>query len=284
MKSVLLALVALALGAGVGLLYSWVIAPVQYTDTGPNALRADFQAAYVQWAARALAVDGNLGRARTRLALLGWADPAQTTAALAQQLEAAGAEPAQVAAVAGLAAALAGEPPAPTATPAPPTAEGGTPAATEPTFTDTPAPSPTASATPESTVTVIPSITPQLLPTRTPTATPQGAFDFKGRQLVCDPTLGEPLIQVMTENAGTVPVPGVEVVVTWDGGFDHFYTGLKPDQGPGYGDFTMTPGVAYTVHLAESPSLAVEGITVENCGAAGGGTFPGSWLLVFRQP
>jgi len=102
--------------------------------------------------------------------------------------------------------------------------------------------------------------------------------------VVCDPTLGAPLIQVQTENAGTVPVGGVEIVVTWDGGFDHFYTGLKPDQGAGYGDFTMTPGIEYTVHLAESPSLTVEGLAVENCGDEGGGTFPGSWLLVFRQP
>jgi hypothetical protein len=281
MKAVLLALLALAMGVGLGLLYSWVISPVQYTDTGPNTLRADYQAAYVQLAARAFAVDGSLGRARTRLALLGWADPAQNTAALAQQLAGAGADEAQVTAVAGLAAALSG------ATAATPTLAGPAPGETQSaalTTTPTPPPSPTYTATPPPTNTVIPSITPQLLPTRTPTATPQGAFDFKGRQLVCDPALGEPLIQVMTENAGTVPVPGVEVVVTWDGGFDHFYTGLKPDQGPGYGDFTMTPGIVYTVHLAESPSLTVEEITVENCGDAGGGTFPGSWLLVFRQP
>ena len=278
MKAALLALVALAIGVGLGLLYSWVISPVQYTDTGPNALRADYQAAYVQLAARAFAVDGNLGRARTRLALLGWADAGQTAALLAQQLAAAGAADAEVRPVAQLADALSGRlSPTPnldatsaflTGTPAPPT----------------PRPSATGTATPEPTDTVIPSITPQLLPTRTPTATPQGAFDFRGRQLVCDPNLREPLIQVMTENAGTVPVGGVEVVVTWDGGFDHFYTGLKPDQGAGYGDFTMEPGVIYTVHLAESPSLTVEDISVESCSDEGGGTYPGSWLLVFRQP
>jgi hypothetical protein len=279
MKAVLLGLVALAMGVGLGLLYSWVISPVQYTDTGPNSLRADYQAAYVQLAARAFVVDGNLGRARTRLALLGWTDPAQTTTALAQQL--ADADAAAAPAVAQLAAALGGGLATTTANPAP---DGTQVAAASPTATHTPRPTATATHTPLPTNTVIPSITPQLLPTRTPTATPQGAFDFKGQQLVCDPTLGEPLIQVQTENAGTVPVPGVEVVVTWEGGFDHFYTGLKPDRGPGYGDFTMTPGIEYSVHLAESPSLTVEGLTVENCGAAGGGTFPGSWLLVFRQP
>ncbi len=278
MKAVLLALLAVVVGVAVALLYSWVISPVQYTDTGPNTLRADYQAAYVALAARAYGVDGNLGRARTRLALLGWADPAQATAALAQRLAAEGGSAEQVTAVALLADALSGGPAA--ATPSATTAgqpAGDTPEATA---SATTAPSPT----PQPTNTVVPSITPQLLPTRTPTATPQGAFDFKGRQLVCDPRLGAPLIQVQTENAGTVPVGGVEIVVTWDGGFDHFYTGLKPDQGAGYGDFTMTPGIEYTVHLAESPSLTVEGLTVENCSDEGGGTFPGSWLLVFRQP
>jgi hypothetical protein len=134
------------------------------------------------------------------------------------------------------------------------------------------------------TITVIPSITPRLLPTRTPTALPPGAFDFAGRQLVCDPALGQPLIQVLTENAAGQPVPGVEVVITWSGGFDHFFTGLKPDLGLGYGDFTMTPGIDYALHLAESPAVSIEGLTVENCSTPTGDTYPGSWLLVFRQP
>jgi hypothetical protein len=72
-------------------------------------------------------------------------------------------------------------------------------------------------------------------------------------------------------------------VVTWEGGFDHFYTGLKPDLGRGYGDFTMTAGIEYTLHLAESPSITIEGLTVEPCGA-GLNSYPGSWLLVFRHP
>jgi hypothetical protein len=130
----------------------------------------------------------------------------------------------------------------------------------------------------------VPSITPQLLPTRTPTPPPLVAFRFLSQQAVCDARLDQPLIQVITEGADGKQIPGVEVVVTWDVGFDHFFTGLKPDLGRGYGDFTMTPGTLYSVHLAESPSVTIDGLTPGTCTGPTGSQFPGSWLLVFRQP
>jgi hypothetical protein len=130
----------------------------------------------------------------------------------------------------------------------------------------------------------VPTLTPQLLPTRTPTPLPLGAFEFVGRQLVCDPQLGEPLIQVVTEGADGEQVPGVEVVITWDAGFDHFFTGLKPEVGAGYGDFTMAGGIEYSVHLAESPSATVDGLVAQTCSEPGGDAYLGSWLLIYKQP
>ncbi|MCC6189254.1 MAG: hypothetical protein IT318_09470 [Anaerolineales bacterium] len=287
MKNVFLAVVVLAAGLGVGLLYSQVLSPVEYVDTAPDVLRGKDQISYIQLVARAYGVDGDLGRARTRLALLGLTDPAQTVTALAQRSAADGAPAGAVRALANLAAALGAGP----ATPTPPgagpqtstagqAAEAGTPGPAPSALIATPTPSPG----PPPTETVIPSITPRLLATRTPTATPLSAFDFIGRQLVCDPDLGQALIQVLAESSSGEAAPGVEVVVTWAGGFDHFFTGLKPDLGHGYGDFTMTPGIDYTLHLAESPALTIEGLAVETCTAPDGSTFPGSWLLVFRQP
>src|SRR5260370_28752506 len=110
MKRALQGLLGLAVGLGLALLYTWVISPVQYIDTSPNTLRADYQAAYAQLAARAYNVDGDLGRARTRLALLGMADPAQSVAALAQRAAAAGGDPPGATALAALASALEGAP------------------------------------------------------------------------------------------------------------------------------------------------------------------------------
>jgi hypothetical protein len=103
-----------------------------------------------------------------------------------------------------------------------------------------------------------------------------------GRQLICDPDLVPPVIQVIAEDAAGGPVPGLEVFVTWDGGLDHFFTGLKPELGLGYADFVMTPGVDYTVHLAESPAASAPGLAVTDCTGSSGEVFPGSWRVSFR--
>jgi hypothetical protein len=75
----------------------------------------------------------------------------------------------------------------------------------------------------------------------------------------------------------------MEVVVVWDDGQDHFYTGLKPELGIGFGDFSMTEGVTYTVRLAESDAL-VTGLASQECTDDSGGRYPGSWLVTFVQP
>jgi hypothetical protein len=114
-----------------------------------------------------------------------------------------------------------------------------------------------------------------------PTATPIASLEFVEQQKVCDPDLQEPLIQVEVIDLNRRPVPGVEVLVIWDTGQDHFFTGLKPELGAGYGDFTMTEGLTYTVQLtlAERP---ITSLTVEDC-TEGDLTFQGSWLLTFQQ-
>jgi hypothetical protein len=286
-----LALIGLAAGLGLGLLYAWVISPVQYVDTAPNSLRADYQAAYAQLAARAYSVDGDLRRARTRLSLLGMKDPAYGVAALAERAIAGG-DQAGARALAALAAALGGQPTAPATKAGAAESPTGGSAEASPAVDDsatigpgdTPSVTPGPTNSPRPTNTVVPSITPRLLPTRTPTPTPLSAFVFVGQQQVCDPKLDQPLIQVVTENAAGQQIAGVEVVVTWDNGFDHFFTGLKPDLGAGYGDFTMTSGVVYSVHLAESPSVSIDGLTAEPCTGAGAARWPGSILLIFKQP
>ena len=81
----LLPLLALILGISLGLLYGWVISPVQYVDTTPDTLRADYRADYVLMVAEAYRSeqDGNL--AVRRLAILGSQPPAEIASqALAQ--------------------------------------------------------------------------------------------------------------------------------------------------------------------------------------------------------
>jgi hypothetical protein len=136
----------------------------------------------------------------------------------------------------GVAAALAGTLPASAALPPPS-------AAPPPPATDIPPPaaSPTPAVSP----------TP-LAATQSITPTP-GADEFVivEQAAFCDPALTPGLMTVIVQDADGEGLPGVEVGVSWADGQDNFFSGLKPEQGPGYADFVMTEGRVYSVRLVE---------------------------------
>ena len=70
-------LLGLALGAAGGLAYGWLLEPVEYVDTTPTALRADYRTDYVLMVAEAYQGDGDLGLAIVRLGSLGPLPPEQ---------------------------------------------------------------------------------------------------------------------------------------------------------------------------------------------------------------
>ena len=70
-------LLALAAGAALGLLYGWLISPVQYTDTTPDTLRVDYRSDYVLMAAEAFSTESDPALAVRRLAVLGDDPPAE---------------------------------------------------------------------------------------------------------------------------------------------------------------------------------------------------------------
>jgi hypothetical protein len=65
------------IGIALGLVYGWVIAPVQYTDITPNILRKDYRADYVLMVAEAHQNQPDPETAARRLAILGSESPAQ---------------------------------------------------------------------------------------------------------------------------------------------------------------------------------------------------------------
>ncbi len=107
------------------------------------------------------------------------------------------------------------------------------------------------------------------------------------REMICTQELPAPVIQIQASNAFGDPIPGVLVLVTWSSTADgtagemRCYTGLKPEMGLGYADFTATPGMVYTIKLEENGEV-VTGLTAASCPKAGG-TFWGAWLLKFGQ-
>ena len=138
-----------------------------------------------------------------------------------------------------------------------------------PTFTPTPLPTAT--------------FPPTLIPTRTPrpTATPVPAFRLLTQTPACQVDQANTRLEVITLDALLDPLPGVEVVVMWEGGEDHFFTGFKPSFGQGYGDFEMVDDVSYTITLAAGSDI-VSGVRVARCPAGEGG-LDGGWRLTFQS-
>lgn len=71
----ILFLAAIAAGIGLGLLIGWVLSPVEYVDTTPDALRSDFQTDYTLMVAEIYSLEGSAEFAVRRLALLGSSQP-----------------------------------------------------------------------------------------------------------------------------------------------------------------------------------------------------------------
>ena len=64
------------LGIALGLIYGWVIDPIEYTDVPPNILREDYRADYVLMVAEAYQNEIDSEIAARRLAVLGGESPA----------------------------------------------------------------------------------------------------------------------------------------------------------------------------------------------------------------
>lgn len=70
-------LLVLVIGIALGLIYGWVISPVQYIDTTPDTLRADYRADYVLMVAEAYQAEQNPNLAAQQLAILGSLPPGE---------------------------------------------------------------------------------------------------------------------------------------------------------------------------------------------------------------
>ncbi len=285
-------LTGFVVGLVTGLLYGYFVSPVEYVDSSPSTLNGLDKDRYRVLIAQAFQADHNLERARQRLALLKDNSGSQNLAAQAQRLLAANADDLGAHALAVLAAALAPQTtPVPLPTPtviitlqASPTAGPAvSPSATlspgQEVQTATPLPSSTPTTTP--TITLTPAVTFTPRNTERPTATLGAPFTLKDKKQVCDRSLPGGLLQVQVIDSAGQGIPGVAVHVTWQGGEDTFYTGLMPEDGPGYADFLMTSKVVYTVRAGEGGG-AVSGLSVPVCGT-GSSTYPGGWYIVFKQ-
>ena len=285
-------LLALLAGIGLGLVYAWTISPARVIDSRPVALRPDFKDHYRTAIAAAYAATGNLARAQARLSLLGDSDPIEALNAQAQQMLASSQGFEEADQVAALASALdQNNVNLPTSTPTTPTTQSiNNPANTVRASTST---FPASASSPEVPVQLTEThqaietqqapiaATPR--PTRTFIPTAGAPFALTGQESVCDPNLPDGLLQVLVFNSNRRQMPGVEILITWEGGAENFFTGLKPELGNGYADYIMTADITYTLQLRSGSDIA-SGLTSPTCQTPGGEAYSGGIKLTFEEP
>jgi hypothetical protein len=281
-------LLSLLLGLGLGLAYSWLISPLRVVDADPIALRADFKDYYRSAIAASYAATNNLPRAQARLSLLNDSNSIETLNSQAQRLIASG-EFAQADQLVALAIAL--EDGTVAVSVSTPTSENSVNTINASTSTLPPSPQDIPfefTETPEfietqSLETQPAANTPTPRPTRTLIPTVGVPFALIAQDTICDTDLPDGLLQVLIFSSSRRQVAGAKIIITWENGEEQFFTGLKPEVGNGYADYSMSPNIAYTLRLASGSDVASE-LTAPTCQTPGGETYLGGIKLTFQQP
>jgi hypothetical protein len=261
------------LGLLAGLLISYVILPVRYSNTSPNTLSAAQRSVYRGLVARAYLYEADPARAFSRLALLGEENLGEQLVSQAQQMVASNADSASARGLALLASVL-----------------------TNPEVVITPlavqvsTPTPDLTKNPGATNTSIPpTSTPFATYTPRPTATlkpTQGApYQIVGEpKNICDPARGTPLLMVFVYDKSGAGISGVQLQVSvTNGGQNDFFTGFYPEISEGYADTEMMAGFTYSLRVGEGGEV-LSGLAPPECTRADGSTYPGSLEVKFKQP
>jgi len=256
-------IIGLVTGLALGLVYTWVIAPVELVNTYPALLRTDYRWDWIRLAMLSYVADGDLERARARLDGLNQEDVAGAIQALIEEYAAAGHPADTLRRLTALAKALDVHTPAMLVYLYTPTSPSPVSAHTpSPTPTSTPTRTPTPySSSPLSTPTPKPTRTPRPL---TPTPTPPPPFQLTQQEQICEP--GQtPHIEVVVRDEDGAGLAGVVVWLMWPGGADRAVTGLKPQHGVGYADFNAQPDVSYALGIGELGVPLVTDLRIESC-------------------
>ena len=272
----------LILGFGLGLVISWAVVPTDTSNTSPALLRSDYKNEYRALIASAYVSTNDLEKAKERLATLNDTDAIVALENQAQRSLAEGESPSNLTILAN---ALAGEKPTNestatntvliTHTPSPP-AKTGLP----------PAPNITSTVEVEdkmATLTPIPISTRTQRPTTEPSLTPSVPYVLLTKDEICSANISEALLMIYVKDASQKDVAGVEIIAEWDDKNEHFFTGLKPELGNGYADFTMDTGKTYSLRIATG-SEAVTDLSAPPCQDNEGNHYWGSLRLRFLQP
>ncbi len=274
----------LALGVGGGLFYTWNLAPVEEFDTAPWQLRQDDLDQFVVAVMLDYAHDADLARTVSRLVdlRLPGNDPIQSVADTACRLARSGFVDSSsgLRAIRNMMVFYQQQGKSGCADQLIPLDESQSTPVVQ-VVLPTPTLRPPATKTPTPPAEVAPPTSPPTAPPLAPTSPPRRAFEILSRSSFCDPRFSG-TIEVRVLDINGNEIPGQPVRVRWDGGESTFYTGLKPERGPGYADFQMEAGRAYTIEMPRLSDPSSTPLTATECFTEGGQQTITSYRVTFR--
>lgn len=271
-------IIGLVIGLALALTYAWILEPVRFTEASPARLRSQYIEEYILLVSQSYQADGNWELAKERLDALGTVDTNQLIIDQLEKFMRTGQSSSDLNSLSLLARRAGIESRV---------VDIFIPLST-PTFGSQIATEPTDQGESEGIMEVdepvlIMTSTPQLKSTATPAPSPTVIPPYRQlkREKLCRQGGPIPRIEVIVLDSRLEPMPGVEVLVSWEGGQDHFYTGLKPELGKGYGDVEVEPDISYELMIVGG-SQVVDDLRLETCDAIAGG-FIGGWRLTFQN-
>lgn len=264
-KGLILALLAgLGVGLAVALYVAWMVWPVEYAESDPANLEPAQREGYLILIAEGYDHDGDLEKARRRLAHVARAgeDPIGILAALTQKYLDEGLDLRTLRKLVRLTHALG--------------------ASTEEMLVYLPADKPTPTRTPTPAPQPSPTATP---PQAEPTATPAPTYRLVERRRLCGAEEGPGTIQVVVRDEEGRELPGVRLQVAWPEGAETCFTGFQPQHGDGYADARMTHRGEYRVTVLQDGGGDVVGGLMADPQAAGCPAEARSvtWQVVFQR-
>jgi cytoskeletal protein RodZ len=225
-----------------------ILFPAAHVDLSPTNLADEYKAEYRLMVALAYASSGNIGRAQARLAILADGDPVRALASQAQLALADSNSQREARALASLAADIQILIDSAQSTSA---------------AVNTPNPDQQgAVATPFQ------------------TTAENAVYHLTSQELLCESADSPPLVKIFVFDDKDNAQAGVRITMTYTGGSDEFFTGAKPEFGPGYADYELTPGPQYTLSIQGTQLMG--GLQAAACETEEGEPAWGSWLLLFN--
>ncbi len=106
------------------------------------------------------------------------------------------------------------------------------------------------------------------------------AYEVLEQQEICEADESRPLLKIFILDQEGLQTSGDHIRLHSGQAEEETFTGLRPEYGPNYAEFALTPGVSYSLEINQSG--VVQDLAAHACVGEGGESFWGTWLYTLQ--